>query len=290
LARTGVALGNDGWHAITSPTPALLPAVPGNVVLFQDPHPKSPVKDGFNQVGVVLPDLRVLFVRSGRAVEFPLEELARLPAAVLALKPPGVTEQAARFFNHHRRNSRIVALGLQALEAGNYGVFHSLDIVPVFRGVPSQQEYESAWEALMRKLEVGDLVFVFEQRSLIDRLIARLDHGPWSHVATYTGDGRIVEAVPGKGVVERGLDVYKDRYIRLGVYRAPSSSPEMRLEVVAGIRALLGRGYGYRKVLRLGLAKLVARVLKGDSAHWVEAGVTPNDLIYSGRLVLIGHV
>jgi hypothetical protein len=151
-------------------------AVPGSLVLFTDPHRESPQRPGFNQVGVVLPQGRIVFIRAGRAVELDAHQLERLPAAVAGFTVPGLTEKVAAFFSRERRRPRLIAAGLKAIEAGKYGVFESAELMPVFRRILPQHEYDAAWQRVISKLRRGDAVFIFEHNSFLDSLIAWLDH------------------------------------------------------------------------------------------------------------------
>lgn len=276
---------------MTSPDQGGFPALPGDIVLFIDPHRKSPKRDGFNQTGVVLPDQQIVFIRAARVTEIALEQLKNLPGAAL-MRPsiPGLPEKLAAFFSRYRRSPRLVALGLQALQLRHYAVFESTEIMPVFRTVPTQAAHDVAWHRAINKLRPGDLVCIFEHKSFIDWLIARLDHGAWSHATLYVGNGLVVEAVPGQGVVERSLDVYDDRCVRLGIYRDFRISEEMSKRGIEAARRTIGHKYAWHSVIILGVHKLFARLILRDRAVYVSSGTTPNDVVYSGGVALVDYV
>jgi hypothetical protein len=128
----------------------------------------------------------------------------------------------------------------------------------------------------MAILQRGDWIFTADSNSRISRLICRWDHGPWSHIGTYTGDGSICEAIPPR-VAERPIDVYRNPRYRLGIYRHKGMTADETDERIAWDRRQVGKPYAYRKALRLALWKLIrGRPGKGQDAFLF----TPNDVAY----------
>jgi hypothetical protein len=121
---------------------------------------------------------------------------------------------------------------------------------------------------------------------LISRLIARFDHGTWSHVGTYTGDGTILEAIK-DGVVERDIEVYRNPRYRLGLYRHKSMDPKSAVNLVGFMRSQLGKRYNFRAAVRLALLKVFGlQPGKGLRPPRLDE-LTPNDLARSERVALI---
>jgi len=122
-------------------------------------------------------------------------------------------------------------------------------------------------------LQKGDAIFTFDTKSLSSRVIAYLDQGAWSHIATYSGDGQICEATTPR-VIEQNIEAYHDSRYRLGAYRLPGASSEQIDAMVAFGRSQVGKGYNYRGALRLGI-----RLALGIWPQNRPRDTTPNMLI-----------
>jgi hypothetical protein len=109
-------------------------------------------------------------------------------------------------------------------------------------------------------------------------------------MATYVGNGLIIESIPEKGVVERPIDVYRSRFVRLGVYRLCGMTRDMTERGLSNLQIQVGREYGFKGAIKLGLRKFFARLLFGDGAYDVPTGTTPNDHILSGMFTLVDYV
>ena len=127
------------------------------------------------------------------------------------------------------------------------------------------------------------VIEVIDTKSLISRLIARFDHGTWSHIGGYSSDGTILEAISA-GVVERDIEAYHNQKYRLGVYRM-NCDPERAKGLVPGMRSILGTPYGFRDVIRLAFFKVFGIQPTGEGMR----NVSPNDIARSERIRLI-HV
>lgn len=80
-----------------SPTTDEISMLPGNVVVFRDPHPDSPGRKGFNQTGILLSDRSVVFIRSGKAVKLSWSQILEMDAAVLRHREENGSEASRRF-------------------------------------------------------------------------------------------------------------------------------------------------------------------------------------------------
>ncbi|HDL7358817.1 TPA: hypothetical protein PXN21_002148 [Yersinia enterocolitica] len=75
------------------------------------------------------------------------------------------------------------------------------------------------------ELEPADVIFcAFDEKDLIHKIISHGSSGDYVHVALYTGDGKVVEAIQ-KGVVKDTLDNVIARYPYVAVCRCPGTKP-----------------------------------------------------------------
>jgi hypothetical protein len=145
-------------------------------------------------------------------------------------------------------------------------------------------EHETRWNTLLRTLQRGDFVFTLDTRSIASRLIAYLDQGTWSHVGTYTGEGRIIEAIT-SGVTERSIEAYHHHRYRLGVYRLPGSAEQFD-KMIEWSRSQLGKPYALRKALRLGIRMILG--MRSDPIETRQVG--PNRAIAIQPLRLVEFI
>lgn len=110
-------------------------------------------------------------------------------------------------------------------------------------------------EALLNAAIRSDLLLTFNPGSWSSRLIARLDHGPWSHVALVGSDKALYEAVPPR-VRCIGLTHYLVWPYRLALLR--HNGPFRGSKAAeAFMRAQVGMPYAYRKAALQMLLKLL---------------------------------
>jgi hypothetical protein len=134
----------------------------------------------------------------------------------------------------------------------------------------------------IRQLEPHDPIFTFDRQSLLSKLIAVLTHGPFSHVATYLGDGKIWEIVTsGARVVP--LEVYKGRgRYRVAAYRHYGYEKKDRATQQAELMQLVGNvRYGYFGAVFAGFKSYF---------RFHRESATPNGIILSGPLIFIEQV
>lgn len=111
----------------------------------------------------------------------------------------------------------------------------------------------------------------------------------WSHAAIYVGDGLIVEAIKGVGVVSRGLHAYSVERCVLRLHCGRLTAAE-RAGVVEEARKQVGQPYSSKKVYYLA-ASLLAR--RGryerrrteDEIRRVEALIVCSDVIQMAYIV-----
>jgi uncharacterized protein YycO len=152
--------------------------------------------------------------------------------------------------------------------------------IPILNSIAAEQ-HEANWTEMLPLLQKGDSIFTLDTKSTISRVITYFDQGAWSHVATYVGDGRIIEAI-GEGAVERSIEAYHDSRYRLGIYRHSGITPEQIDTYIAFMRSTVGDRYSYRKVFLVGL-----RIVMGIWPTGTARRTTPNMLITRAGLELL---
>lgn len=257
--------------------------LPGHFILFEDKKYKEPLGAiGANQTGVLLQHSRVLFCRNNRMINVPYKKIAPYIKVIVAHENKDLLPAIARYFEANKKNHYLFILGLEALKSNKHEKIINATVLPILKPFPSSKQYEDRWLDVISKAEKGDLIFTFNTRSLISRIISKFEKGLWSHTAIYCGDGKIIESIS-KGVVERDIEVYKKKYIHIGIYRLFDVSEE---EVnTAMIRAKYQKGckYNFKGVLRLGIKTLLGMDITNEIP-------TPTGLIYSGELYLVDYL
>lgn len=259
---------------------------PGTMVIFFDKGTKQPPDEsGCNQTGVLLTNRNILFVRNGKLVEINFTKLNPLLAFALPFRSLKLSSRILKYFESNKGNQHLFMLGLEALKVQGEEFSPPPIIMPKLTTYKSVEAYEDAWNNLLPQLQKADLVCTFNEKSLLSMLIANLDKGTWSHSALYVGGGQICEAIK-DGVVKRDIKVYKNKHIHIGIYRRFDMTPQLAEAAVQRALLVIGRGYSYRKAMRLGL-----RLVFGLKIDLYRPGdVTPNGLIYRGGFHLVGYV
>ena len=176
---------------------------------------------GFNKVGYVTRKDTVIHPRWNRGLaETPLPRVLRCPHEFRerAALTKDEVENIEIFFTQNTPSIELFNLGFSALlTASELSFFETPIRIPALEDI-SRLEFQKRWETFSSTLRPADMVAAIDTKSLTSRMIARFDHGTWSHVGTYTGDGTILEAIK-DGVVERDIEVYRNPRYRLGLYR-----------------------------------------------------------------------
>jgi len=256
---------------------------PGHIILFlDDKTPMPPDSSGCNQVGVVLPNGKVLFFRRNRLREIEVENVAKGAKKLISQREPSLLQKIAEYFDTNKKNYFLFRLGMSAIREGKGEIFKSPNIMPVFDYNLSNDEYEKRWNNFLEILELGDFVFTFNKNSIISRFIARLDKGSWSHCGIYSDNGNILESIA-SGVTKRKIEVYKERYIHIGCYRFFNESTAAAKKRVQIASSFIGISYNYKGAILLGIKMLLGiRLLK--------QAPTPNGLIYTGAMYLVDYI
>src|ERR1700730_1385812 len=179
---------------------------------------------------------------------------------IIPLPSISCQENIERFFTQNRPNVDLFFRGLTAITERDEEFFDNPIRLPLLETI-SDEEFNRKWQKFLTLLEVADLIMLIDTTSIVSKAIAAIDHGVWSHIATYTGNRMIIEATT-KGVVERSIDVYRLPHYRVGLYR-PIGRRELIPWVIAAARSQLGKRYNYRVVFRLAIRKLLKIRPKG---------------------------
>jgi hypothetical protein len=185
------------------------------------------------------------------------------------------------FYTQNVGNRDLFFHGLNALKGDpEYAQYFQNPIkLPILSPI-TIEEFERRWEQFVSLLRPGDSIQLVDTKSVASRMIARFDHGSWSHTASYVGNGYIVEAITSR-VVLRELTAYRSPRYRIGLYRVPHT-PES-LESFTGLcLSTVGDRYSYKKVFVLAFRKLFGLKLTPPL-------VSPNDtvLIYNFPLIFV---
>lgn len=260
----------------------------GNMIFFVDKKSKEKIgpKTGCNQTGIFISDRDIVFVRKRKIRKIDIDELKGSKVIISKHQDNALIPKIINYFKGIGHNYRLFNLGIRALVGENLKVFNSESIMPSFKKFTSEIEHEDAWSELISKLKKGDLIFTFNSNSRISKLIAAIDNGSWSHCGIYVGEGNILEAIS-IGRVVRNIEVYKNQNIHLGVYRSGTEKPSLIGETINKfVSEEVGPGYGHLKAIILG----IKTVLGLNDDKFSPTDVTPNGLIYSGSIYLVGYV
>ena len=259
---------------------------PGTIIIFLDkPTKQEPDESGCNQIGILLTNKKVLFVRNNRVIELSLTQLNSSMVFAIPFKSEEFARNVSKYFEANKGTRHLFKAGLIALKAENEAFFSSPIIMPQLKRYDSDETYEEAWNNLLPQIEKADMVCTFNEKSLMSRFIASLDKGTWSHSAMYMGNGQISEAIT-QGIVMRDISVYKSKHVHIGIYRLFDMTPQRAEKAIQRGLSLIGGDYSYRKAIRVGLRTIFR--LKLDPSK--PGDLTPNGTVYSGKVHLITYI
>ncbi|RJX35488.1 MAG: hypothetical protein C4525_03670 [Desulfarculus sp.] len=268
-------------------------AVPGSIVFFMDAKNRMPPqKSGFSQIGIIHQKGKVLYVRKTiwrrKLLEKELSEI-KGPLSIYSLKDLEESKKITRFFNINIMNCRMFDLGMRYIKRDTT-FFDKPLLLPKLNKIVDQDDFIKKWNLLKSNLKPVDLLLIYDTSSIVSWLIKTIDNGIWSHVAGYTGDGTVWEAIS-SGAVERPLEVYKNSKYHIGVYRFREElSDQEAAEIVSKARERIGQPYGYLTLLWIGWLRLFKRnsfLFEGEFDPWK---ITPNDFVYSGLWWLVEFI
>jgi Permuted papain-like amidase enzyme, YaeF/YiiX, C92 family len=241
------------------------------VVIFKgryDPwHPTDAT--GYTKVGYLTNDGTLVYPRRSRIARVPFGTIRRKPHRRIDISRHPRADQIEALFTESVINNALYVRALQLIADPTSPFWDNPIKLPILTPI-SPEERERKWLQMLPLLQRGDLIYTFDNKSVMSRIIRYLDQGTWSHVACYVGDGQIIEAIT-SGVVERGLSAYRDTRYRLGVYRFPQATADNINHMIAFQRSTVGDRYSYRKAFIAG-----ARLLIGLWPRPIPRHTTPN--------------
>jgi hypothetical protein len=221
---------------------------------------RRPDSTGFNRVGYLSKRGVVVYDRWRTVRQVPFEQIRKRPHIIKESTNSFDDTKIETFFLDNHPSIDLFRQGCEAI-LQNVPEFFVFPVkLPILSPI-SASERERRWSTLLSVLQSGDLITTFDTRSRMSRLISLLDSSPWSHIGTYAGEGRIVEALT-SGVVERGIDAYDSARYRVGVYRYNSLRPDLAARLGDISRSLVGDGYSYFSAFVIGL-RLLFRIKAG---------------------------
>jgi hypothetical protein len=254
---------------------------PVDVVIFYDRFSSHPLSGGCNQWAFVVDDKRALFSRA-IVHSISLSKLRKKPNAIAIRRiPEDFAAVVAQFLIRYRWRPPLFKAAINHLQCTNYTPFLTGKFFPDDVSYASDEEYEAAWQKMVASLQPHDAIFTYDRTHPMSKVIAKVTHGPFSHVATYIGDGKIWEIVT-SGARIAPLETYKDRHhYRVAAYRHYGFEETPRDQQLVEMQEMVGNiDYGYIGAIGGGLMSYFGN--HRDSA-------TPNGLILSGPLFYIGQ-
>jgi hypothetical protein len=272
----------DGVRVEPEPIGLDTPLGPLDLILFYDKKSRIPMEDGVNQQGYVVDDEQALYLR-GRVRSIKLTELRKQGVALVVRGiHPALAPYVAQTLLRFRRNPIWFGFATNFLMCQNFAPFLTGEFFPPDPTYNDGAEYESAWQHFVSQIQPYDFILTFDRRSFLSKLIAKVTHGPFSHIAHYMGDGNIWEVVT-SGTRIAPLEIYKGRHYRVAAYRHTPGLLKSAEEADAQFKATAGRqGYNYFGAIQAGI-----RTFFGDR-HYTTT--TPNGIILSGPLTFISQV
>lgn len=236
---------------------------------------------GFNKIGYVTQHGTVVHPRWNRGLtQSTLDSILRRPhKKLIVIGTESRAKNIEMFFTDNVPSIELFEGGIIALKDGLLWYFDNPIRLPKLEDI-TDGIFEERWKTLRAMLQLGDIIFTIDAKSIVSKLIARFDHGSWSHVGAYSGQGKITEAIP-IGVVERSIEAYHNPRYRLGVYRRLDIDQAQQVKFISTMKSQLGARYNCRYVIYLAIHKLLGIRPHGEGSHG------PNGLARSERLTLV---
>jgi hypothetical protein len=220
-------------------------------VLFREFDPWHPTDmTGFNKTGYVTESGVVIYPRRSRIARKSVDAIMKLPHRLLRMPHHPRAEQIEKFFTNNIINTTMYVMAIERIGQPASPFWDNPIKLPILNPI-TPAEHEKRWSLLLNLLQRGDAIFTVDTKSITSRVITYLDQGVWSHVGTYTGEGRICEAIT-SGVTERSIEAYHHPRYRLGIYRLDGSEEQID-QMIEALRSQIGKPYAFKKVLRLGI-------------------------------------
>ena len=253
---------------------------PGDVAIYFDNKCLRPIDEtGCNQWAIIVDETGGLTRRNSKVVHIPFQELLQMPHLQFRGNPhPDHGERISDFFLNHRRHHDLFEAGEKALLQGNLQPFEWGQIFPTRPEYKNDEEFEDAWKQLLIEARPMDVIFTARCKDPVSRIIARTTHGPFSHVASYLGNGQISESVTSGIRTGQLSDLYKDRSNWVAIYRHVDHLNTMftfeeAQKITQGVTLDFRDGYNWYQAFRHGIMSFRGK-------H--EESMAPNSWLYRG--------
>ena len=166
----------------------------------------------------------VIYPRRSRIAKKSLNAIRRRPHRIIQLTKHPRAKEIEIFFTSNIINTAMFVMGIQMIGQPASPFWDSPIKLPIFTPI-TPAEHETRWNTLLNTLQRGDLVSLWIQKyrqSAHNLLRSRYV----DDVGTYSGEGRIIEAIT-SGTTERSIEAYHYPRYRLGVYRLGGSSEQI---------------------------------------------------------------
>ena len=238
----------------------------------------KPDNIGFNKIGYLTHSGGVIFPLRRNLVQTHISNILKLPFQFLQVSVDIEVENIEMFFIENFQSIDLFNLGLFKMLQNDVGYFRDPVKLPRLNPIDNQTR-DKRWRGIKDKITEGDLLCTYDTKSFISKIISKVDRGPWSHCALYSGEGTVLESIS-IGVVERSLEVYNTSRYRIGLYRVKFDVPNKK-EILEFARSKIGEKYSFKKALMAGIQK-----------HFdvPRLAPTPNDLAMGANFELIAFV
>jgi len=191
-----------------------------------------------------------------------------------------LAENVESFFTENVPNRTLFYAGVHGITHPEHrpAIFDHPIKLPILEPI-TKEERDRRWDQMTKIIKSGDFVFCTDTSSRLSRLIAKWDHGTWSHTALYIGGGYLSEAIPKYGVCVRHMELYNTPNYRLAIYRPFYKPGDAKKVIESMVQKFEGR-YAYRKVFALALRKLIGLQPKSPQ-------ISPNDLAIRAHIPIV---
>ena len=231
-----------------------------------------------NKIGFITKSSDVIFPLRNHLARKRLSYILKFSHKFLPLPPGFDRDNVKIFFLENYQTPDLFNVGLSSIVRNDVDYFSRPIKLPIFEPIDNQTR-NNRWLALKSMATKGDLLFTYDNNSIVSKIISFVDRGPWSHSAVCTGEGTIIEAIA-SGVCERPIEVYAESMYRVGLYRVRYGLPDTDKGLKIA-RSELGTPYGYMKAALIGVQKFF---------RLMRSVPTPNDLAILPELELLIYV
>jgi len=247
--------------------------------------------------GEIVNDVMYVCISTSHVVEYQylkkrcklkrIEELSKLKNKRLAHYPHVDNEWGERFeefVKWHDYDCRAVILYINSLRVDTKFVEGLPKLIPHLDKI-DRNEYLTRYHELLSLARPGDMIFLFNPRSITSHVITYFTHGPWSHCANIHRNYMVADMRPA-GLLQLPIEFYYLRHYRIGLYRLKEKGPDQHIEAFLNHidKNLIEPSprFGFLLAIKAGYYNWRGYLKEGYE--------TPMDLIYNGQFRLIHTV